>query len=64
MIRLTTSPSQKTGIEMPIRPRTISSGSMNVPRKTAAASPMAIATTTQMHRRADDERERDRAPRP
>ena len=43
-----TSPSQKTGIEMPIRPRIMSNGSTNVPRMTAAASPIAMATTTQM----------------
>ena len=47
-MRLTTSPSQKTGIEMPISPRIMSKGSTNVPRMTAAARPMAMATTTQM----------------
>ena len=46
MIRLTTSPSQKTGIEMPINPITMSNGSTNVPRMTAAASPIAMETTT------------------
>ena len=33
---------------MPISPITMSNGSTNVPRMTAATVPMAIATTTQM----------------
>ena len=48
MIRLITSPSQNTGIEMPISPSTMSNGSTNVPRMTAAAVPIAMPTTTQM----------------
>src|SRR5712691_6698582 len=46
--RLTTSPSQKTGMEIPIRAMIISSGSNTVPLSTAAATPMLIATTTQI----------------
>src|SRR5689334_21407907 len=47
--RLTTSPSQKTGMEIPISAMIMSSGSSNVPRSTAAATPMTIAITTQMN---------------
>ena len=45
---MTTSPSQKTGIEIPISARIISSGSQNVPRETAAARPKAIENTIQI----------------
>ena len=47
MIRLTTSPSQKTGIEMPISARIMSNGSTNVPLKVTISSPIAIAPITQ-----------------
>ena len=40
-------PSQNTGIDIPIRPSAISSGSQILPRSTAAATPMAMPTTTQ-----------------
>ena len=48
MIRLAISPSQNTGIEMPIRPRIISAGSIGLPRVAAATTPMATPRTTQM----------------
>jgi hypothetical protein len=47
VMRLATSPSQKTGIEMPISEMIISSGSKIVPRRTAAATPMTMAPTIQ-----------------
>ena len=43
-----TSPSQKTGIEMPINARIMSKGSKIVPLKITARSPVTIAPTTQM----------------
>ena len=46
--RLTTSPTQNTGIEMPISPRTIRPASTGVPRKTAARRPMPMLNTTQI----------------
>ena len=46
-MRFITSPSQKTGMEMPMRPRTISSLSSKVPRVAAAARPMSRPKTTQ-----------------
>ena len=48
MSRLTTSPSQNTGIEIPISPTTMIRVSSGVPRKTAAARPMTMLTTTQI----------------
>ena len=48
MKRFTTSPSQKTGIEMPMSPMTIRAVSIHVPLKTPASMPMAIETTTQI----------------
>ena len=48
MIRLAISPSQNTGIEMPISASTISIGSKTVPRSTAAATPIRIDITTQI----------------
>ena len=49
MSRLTTSPSQKTGIEIPIRPTTITIVSIGLPRKTPASIPIADADAiTQM----------------
>ena len=48
VIRLATSPSQNTGAETPISASTISSGSKTVPLSRAAATPMAIAITTQI----------------
>ena len=48
VIRLATSPSQKTGAEIPISATTISSGSKTVPLNRAAATPTAIAITTQI----------------
>ena len=48
MIRLATSPTQNTGAETPIRASTISSGSNTVPLSRAAATPTAIAITTQI----------------
>ena len=48
VIRLATSPTQNTGMETPISARIISSGSNSVPRSRAAATPMAIAITTQI----------------
>jgi len=41
-------PTQKTGAEMPIKARIISTGSSQVPRSSAAATPMTMATTTQI----------------
>src|SRR6185437_4283414 len=46
--RLATCPSQNTGVDTPISATIISSGSSSDPRSTAAATPMAIETTTQM----------------
>src|SRR5258707_2201302 len=46
--RFATWPTQNTGAEMPMSARIISSGSSSVPRNFAAATPMAIATTTQI----------------
>ncbi len=46
--RLTTSPSQKTGIEMPISPMIITAVSIGLPRNTAASRPIAMLNTTQM----------------
>src|SRR5438045_7257790 len=46
--RLTTSPSQKTGIEIPISPMIITNASIGVPRNTAAISPIAMLTSTQI----------------
>ena len=43
----TTSPSQKTGIEIPISPITITATSSVVPRKTAAISPSPMANVIQ-----------------
>ena len=48
VIRFAISPSQNTGIEIPISARIISNGSKMLPFSTAAASPMMIDTTTQM----------------
>ena len=48
VMRLITSPSQKTGIEIPISARIMSNGSNTVPLSTAAATPIRIAITTQM----------------
>src|SRR6185312_1782055 len=48
VIRLATSPNQNTGAETPIRASTISSGSNTVPLSRAAATPTAIAITTQI----------------
>src|SRR3954449_10481367 len=47
-MRLATSPSQNTGIEMPMSARIIRSGSKIVPLNTTASRPVAIASTTQM----------------
>ena len=52
-----TSPSQNTGIEIPMSARIMSNGSKMLPFSTAAATPMMIATTTQMHGRPEDERQ-------
>ena len=60
VIRLMTSPSQKTGIEMPISPRTISTGRRTCPRMTAATAPIAMADHDPDDGRAEHERERDR----
>src|ERR1700757_2777852 len=46
--RLAICPSQNTGVDTPISAMIISSGSSSEPRSTAAATPMAIETTTQM----------------
>ncbi len=46
-MRLATSPTQNTGIEMPIRPRIISTRSMRVPRQTPATTPIRIDSVTQ-----------------
>jgi hypothetical protein len=46
--RFAISPSQNTGIEIPISAMIISSGSKMVPRSTAAANPIAIDTTIQI----------------
>ena len=47
MIRFTTSPSQKTGIEMPISARIMSNGSTNVPLNVTISRPIAIDPITQ-----------------
>ena len=47
-MRLATSPSQNTGIEIPISATIISSGSKIVPVSTAAATPHDDAITTQI----------------
>src|SRR3954463_547075 len=47
-MRFAPSPSQNTGIEIPMSARIISSGSQIDPFSTTAASPVAIASTTQM----------------
>ena len=44
--QFTTSPSQKTGIEMPISPTIITTASSVLPRYTAATSPSPIAKVT------------------
>ncbi len=46
-MRFATSPTQNTGMEMPISPRIIRSLSTSVPRQTPAMTPIAIDTTTQ-----------------
>ena len=46
--RFTTSPSQKTGTEIPIRARIIRNGSKIVPRRTAAATPVRMLKTIQI----------------
>ena len=48
MIRFATSPSQKTGIEMPIKARIMSNGSTIVPLKTTANRPVRMLRTTQI----------------
>src|SRR5947209_11025120 len=48
VIMLATWPTQNTGADTPISASTISSGSNSVPRSRAAATPMAIAITTQI----------------
>src|SRR5436853_7090545 len=48
VIRFTTSPSQNTGIEIPISPMIITVVSIAVPRKTPASIPMAIDAMTQI----------------
>src|SRR4051794_34539910 len=48
VIRFTTSPSQNTGIEMPIRPTIITVVSIAVPLNTPASIPIAIDTITQI----------------
>jgi hypothetical protein len=48
VIRFATSPSQNTGMEIPISARIISSGSSRVPRSTAAPTPITTAITTQI----------------
>src|ERR1700683_140269 len=47
-IRLATVPAQNGGVENPISAMIISSGSKTVPRSRAAATPMAIASITQI----------------
>ncbi len=47
VIRLATSPSQKTGIEMPIKARIMSNGSTIVPLKITASRPMTMLKKTQ-----------------
>ena len=46
--RFTTSPSQNTGIEIPISPASIRPRSITVPRKAAASVPAATDITTQI----------------
>ena len=46
VIRFTTSPSQKTGIEIPINARIMSNGSKSVPLKITARRPMAMLKKT------------------
>ena len=46
--RFTTSPSQKTGIEIPISPTIITAASTGVPRNTAARRPIPMLKTTQI----------------
>ena len=46
--RLTTCPSQKTGIEMPTSAMPISNGSQIEPRRSAAETPIAIDATSQI----------------
>src|SRR4249919_3743366 len=46
--RFRTSPSQKTGIEIPIRAMIMSNGSHSVPFSTAAPTPIRTASTTQI----------------
>src|SRR5215469_1612645 len=48
VIRLATWPTQNTGAEMPMSARIISTGSGHLPRNLAAATPMVIATMTQI----------------
>src|SRR5580698_3308834 len=48
VIRLATVPAQNGGVENPISAMIINSGSSTVPRSSAAATPMAMATITQM----------------
>src|SRR6185437_1778990 len=48
VIRLASSPTQNTGIEIPTRARIMRIGSTRLPLNTAAASPIKIDTTTQM----------------
>src|ERR1700691_6042096 len=48
VIRLATVPAQNGGVENPISAMIISSGSRTVPRSSAAATPMAIETITQI----------------
>src|ERR671936_2728218 len=48
VIKFTTSPSQKTGIEIPISARIIKRGSKIVPLRTAAATPKRMLKMIQM----------------
>ena len=48
LARLTISPSQKTGIEIPISPRIITPASTGVPRYTAAMRPIATLKISQI----------------
>ena len=58
--RLTTSPIQYTGSEMPSTPTSMISGSTNVPRRAAATAPMSDSGHHPDDRRAEHQRQRDR----